>query len=418
MNSVDLDKLKIKREPGHAPQTPKGRGKSMVKWLGIAFVLAVLWFAFNALQGRTLEVETTRVTTAWPSRQFTTLDATGYVVAKTRAAVASKGTGRVEWLGVREGDQVQAGTVVARLESDDVQAAYRAAQANADVAKSAIANAQTELNDAKDNLQKSNVLLQNGLIAQTTLRDARSRAERAQLAVQSAKASYAAALANQDNAKNALDNTEIRAPFDGVVISRSANVGDIVTPLSSAADAKGAVVVMADMNTLEISADVSESALSKIAVGQGCEIALDAYPEKRYRGEVASIVPTVNRASATVTANIRILDKDAGILPDMSARVSFLSQPLEQATSAPLLAVSPNALISRGEQSFVAVVESGKVQLIEVKRGALLGDLQAITLPGAQSDGQSTASTLKVGQSLVMNPPGDLESGQLVSIKE
>ena len=167
MNSVDLDKLKIKREPGHAPQTPKGRGKSMVKWLGIAFALAVLWFAFNALQGRTLEVETTRVTTAWPSRQFTTLDATGYVVAKTRAAVASKGTGRVEWLGVREGDQVQAGTVVARLESDDVQATYRAAQANADVAKSAIANAQTELNDAKDNLQKSNVLLQNGLIAQS-----------------------------------------------------------------------------------------------------------------------------------------------------------------------------------------------------------------------------------------------------------
>ena len=199
-----------------------------------------------------------------------------------------------------------------------------------------------------------------------------------------------------------------------MVISRSANVGDIVTPLSSAADAKGAVVVMADMNTLEISADVSESALSKIAVGQGCEIALDAYPEKRYRGEVASIVPTVNRASATVTANIRILDKDAGILPDMSARVSFLSQPLEQATSAPLLAVSPNALIARGEQQFVAVVESGKVQLIEVKKGSLLGDLQAISL----SSTESTASTLKVGQSLIMNPPHDLESGQLVSIKE
>lgn len=404
MNSVDLDKLKIRREPGLAPQAPKRR--QIGKWLVIAAAVTLLALAFLALQGRTLEVQSTRVTTAWPSREFTTLDATGYVVAKTRAAVASKGTGRVEWLGVREGDEVKEGTVVARLESDDVQATYRAAQANSDVARSAIANAQTELNDAKDNLQKSGVLFQNGLIAQTALRDAQSRFERAQLAVQSAKASHAASVANQDNAKNALENTEIRAPFDGVVISRSANVGDIVTPLSSAADAKGAVIIMADMNTLEISADVSESALSKIRVGQSCEIALDAYPEKRYRGEVASIVPTVNRASATVTANIRILDKDAGILPDMSARVSFLSQALAQANSTPLLAVSPKAILGRGKQSFVVLLDSGKASLVEVKVGPLLGDVQAIEGP------------VKAGQSIVMNPPVDVESGQLLSVKD
>lgn len=411
MNSVDLEKLKIKREPGRAPQVPKK--KWVFKWLGIALIVVALIFVFKLLQDRTIEVETTRVTMAWPSRQFTILDATGYVVAKTRAAVASKGTGRVEWLGVREGDQVDAGTVVARLESEDVEASYRAAQANSEVTKSAIANAQTELNDASDNLRKSEVLLQHGLIAQTTLRDARSRETRARLAVQSAKASHAAALANQDNAKNALDNTQIRAPFDGVVISRSANVGDIVTPLSSAADAKGAVLVMADMNTLEISADVSESALSQISVGQGCEIALDAYPEKRYRGEVASIVPTVNRASATVTANIRILDKDSGILPDMSARVSFLSQPLIEATSAPLIAVNPNALITRDEMHFVAVVETDIVRLVEVKKGPMLGDLQAIMMTA-----ESAENALKVGQSLVVNPSAHLESGQRVSVQE
>lgn len=404
MKSVDLDKLKIRRDSSPVTSTARAGGKG--KWVAGAAVVLGLALAVKLLGGGPVNVQTTRVGTAWPSQEFAVLDATGYVVAKTRAAVASKGTGRVEWLGVREGDRVEAGTVVARLESTDVEAAYRASRSNAEVAKAAIDSAQTEFNDANDNLQKSAVLFEKGLIAQTALRDAKSRVERAKVGLASARASYNAAQANQDNAKSALDNTEIRAPFSGVVISRSANVGDIVTPLSSAADAKGAVVVMADMNTLEIAADVSESALSRIQVGQSCEIALDAYPAKRYKGVVASIVPTVNRASATVTANIKFLELDGGILPDMSARVSFLSQPLEGAGNEPVIAVSPKALIKQGDKTQVLVVEGGKLKALEVTPGRLLGDLQAVT------------GNIQPGQVVVLNPTSSLKDGQAVGTVE
>src|SRR4029078_3148129 len=142
--------------------------------------------------------------------------------------------------------------------------------------------------------------------------------------------------------------TQVRAPFAGVVLTKNANVGDIVTPFSSAADSKGAVVTMADMSTLEVEADVSESSLEKVKAGQPCEIVLDALPDGRFRGTISRMVPTVDRAKATVMTKVRFNELDPRVLPEMSAKVSFLSRAIGAEDQRPLAAVNPDAIVERG----------------------------------------------------------------------
>lgn len=374
MNKPDLDKLRLpKHNTAPVAQTGLRRRWPVPPWVVLLGIVG-LALALGLLRSKP-EVELSTVVSVWPSDEFKAFDASGYVIARQRAAVASKGTGRLEWLGYSEGQFVKAGTVVARLESMDVAAAFRAAKANVEVNRAALANAQTELNDAQTFLKRNQTLYDKGLVAEMTLDEAKSRLARARSQVKSAESALAAAQANQDNAQSALDYTEIKAPFDGVVISRSANVGDIVTPLSSAADAKGAVMVMADMSSLQVSVEVSESSLAQVKVGQACEITLDAFPDKRLRGEVEAIVPTINRASATATTKIRIVDTDPAILPDMSARVSFLTQPSPPQFAQRIQAISPKALVQRDKQSMVWLVDAQqKLRAVPVQTGAKLGD--------------------------------------------
>ncbi len=400
MNDIDLGKLRVNRDGKAAPKATGKRGLQRKHLLIGAGVLLLIY----VLVPSAAPVQTTQVVTAWPSQQYLLLNSTGYVVARRKAAVASKGTGRVEWLGVSEGDTVKEGTVVARLESRDVEATFRAAAANTAVAAAALTTAQNELEDAQRNLERFNVLFKKKLVSLLNMQDAKSRHARAVASQASAKAALDAAKANEEYARSGVEYTQIRAPFDGVVISRSANVGDIVTPLSSAADAKGAVVVMADMSTLEVDAEVSESSLASIKVGQPCEIVLDAFPDRRYRGEVSVVVPAVNRSSATVTTKVRILDTDPSILPDMSARVGFLSQAVDVASQKPVLAASPEAIAGEGADSRVYVVDAeGRVREVPVKAGVQLGGVREIQ------------GELKTGETLVLNP-GSLRDGKRVKL--
>lgn len=400
MNDIDLGKLRVNRDGKAAPKATGKRGLQRKHLLIGAGVLLLIY----VLVPSAAPVQTTQVVTAWPSQQYLLLNSTGYVVARRKAAVASKGTGRVEWLGVSEGDTVKEGTVVARLESRDVEATFRAAAANTAVAAAALTTAQNELEDAQRNLERFNVLFKKKLVSLLNMQDAKSRHARAVASQASAKAALDAAKANEEYARSGVEYTQIRAPFDGVVISRSANVGDIVTPLSSAADAKGAVVVMADMSTLEVDAEVSESSLASIKVGQPCEIVLDAFPDRRYRGEVSVVVPAVNRSSATVTTKVRILDTDPSILPDMSARVGFLSQAVDVASQKPVLAASPEAIAGEGAESRVYVVDAeGRVREVPVKAGVQLGGVREIQ------------GELKTGETLVLNP-GSLRDGKRVKL--
>ena len=180
--------------------------------------------------------------------------------------------------------------------------------------------------------------------------------------------------ANLRAAAVALEQTVIRAPFDGVVLTKNANVGDTITPFSSALDTKGAVVTVADMSTLEVEADVSESNLGALKVGQPCEIELDALPDERFRGYVNRTVPTVDRAKATVTAKIRFRTLDPRILPDMSAKVAFLSQDVPEDRRTPRPAVSAQALAKRDGKTLVFAVREGKAVAVPVRTGERLGE--------------------------------------------
>lgn len=399
MKDVDLDQLKVTRTPA-APRRRRGGGRWLL-WLVLLGAAAAAAFYFYG--HRAPLVTTTRVVSVWPAQAYGVLDATGYVIAQKQAAVAPRGTGRVAWLGVAEGDSVRGGTVVARLESADVEATLRSAAAQVEVARANLASAQTEQMDADQAFQRATRLVAQGLAARVTVTDAESRLRRAQAAVRSAQASLSSAQAQQDNARSLRDDTQLRAPFDGVVIARSANVGDIVTPLSSAADAKGAVMLIADLSTLAVEAEVSESSLAQIKTGQPVEVALDAFPDRRFAGELAAIIPTVNRASATVTTQIRFLAPVTQALPDMSARVTFLSQPIPPEAQKSVLAVDPLAVQRRGTVTQVfRVTAQGLVEAIPVQTRDPIGDLLPIE------------GVVNAGDTLVLSPPPDLQSGDAI----
>ncbi|MER2536169.1 MAG: efflux RND transporter periplasmic adaptor subunit [Rhizobiaceae bacterium] len=421
MNEIDVHKLKMDRvTPVYAAPRKRRRRWRMPLLLAVLAAAGGAYYHYypaQAVQNAQWAgdwiaspfkpaVQTTQVVSAWPSEQFLVLNSTGYVVPRRKAAVASKASGRVEWLGVDEGDHVKEGTVVARLESSDVRASHRAAVANVAVSAAALTTANTELADASRDFARVEALFRKGLVPETSLLDATSRVERAKASVESAQAALQATRANEEYARSAVDYTEIRAPFDGVVIARSVNVGDIVTPMSSAADVKGAVLTMADMSTLEVDADVSESSLSLVKVGQPAEITLDAYPARRFRGEVSVVVPSVNRASATVTTKVKFLDPDGTIMPDMSTRVGFLSQQIDPGEASPVMAVNPDAIVTRKEASMVfTITPFGKARAINVTVGDRVGTLRRVEGP------------VKVGDTLILKP-GALKDGDSVKLPE
>jgi RND family efflux transporter MFP subunit len=209
--------------------------------------------------------------------------------------------------------------------------------------------------------------------------------------------------ANARNSQVAVDYTVIRAPFDGIILSKSANVGDRVTPFSSTADSKGVVVSMADISSLEVEADVSESSLSRVSIGQPCEIALDALPDVRFRGTVSRIAPTVDRAKATVMTKVRFDAIDTRVLPEMSAKVSFLSQPVTAEQQKPLTAVHPDALAPRDGKTVVFVVRDGKTAEVAVTPGPRIGELTVIT------------GEVKSGEQAVLKPGVELIAGAQVN---
>jgi HlyD family secretion protein len=396
----DLTKLRIDRSA--APVVSRRR-RRWLWWGGILLVAAVAggWFA---LQPRTVTVLTTSVVTTYPSQQFVLLNATGYVVAQRKAAISSKATGRLEWLGVAEGSRVKAGDIIARIDARDVVAQGEGAQANVKAAKAALEQALAEERDAVAQLKRSQDLLARGFVSAAAVDAAKARAEKATAGVANARATIGVTEASSRNAQVSVDYTVIRAPFDGVILSKSANVGDLVTPFSNAADSKGAVVSMADMSTLEVEADVAESSLSKIAVGQPAEILLDALPDSRFRGRISRIVPTVDRAKATVMTKVKFDVIDPRILPEMSAKVSFLSQDVTDEQQRPMVAVATDAVVQRDGRAVVFVIKDGVATAVPVTTGRKVGDLTGI------------AGDVKSGDKVVQKPAENLASGALVKV--
>ncbi len=386
--SVDLSGLRIDKT---RKTKPPGRAKKWLRWLWLLLIPA-LYLGYQGVKEKVrpaLKVRTATAQYLTGSDAQADLVATGYVVARVKAAVASKATGQLEVLNVEEGDQVKKGAVIAIIENDDVSADLARARAQVEVARAESLGAALDYNRKKE-------LLPSGSTTQDLLDAAEAR-------YKSALASLDVAHANVEYSKVAYDNTFIRAPFDGTVLTKDADVGEMVAPFASSSSSRGAVVTLADMSTLEVEADVSESNIYKVKVDQPCQIILDAYPNVKYPGRVKKIVPTADRSRATVMTKISFDSVDEKVLPEMSARVNFLGQrPASQTQQEATLVVSRDAITSRDGKDVVFKIVNGKVEQTEIQTGRELGEVTEIK------------SGLQAGDEVVLQPPGGMTAGDKV----
>ena len=401
MTTNDLAKLTISRDQ----KAFSGNRTRRKKWWIIAALAVVAIGGGVSLRGSgPQEVEAGIVANAYPSQALTVLNATGRVSARTKAAVSTKATGRLEYLGVQEGSVVKAGALLARIENRDVTASLDQAQAGLRAARANLEQGMAELRDAGGNLKRSEDLMKKNFISSASFDTALARFDKAKASVASFNGTIGVAEANVRAAQVSVEQTLIRAPFDGVVLTKNANVGDIITPFSSAADSKGAVVNMADMSTLEVEADVSEVSLGKISVDQPVELQLDAFPDLRLLGKVSRIVPTVDRSKATVLVKIEFVERDKRVLPDMSAKVSFLQRELKIDERKPVTAVQQAAITKREGKEMLFVIDDKQIaRQMEVKVAGKVGDLVQV-------------SAVKPGDKVVLNPSEKLKDGGAVTI--
>ena len=359
-DTADLSGLRISR--GKKDQDGGNPGLKVIGGVVLLLVLGAGYVLLRSTLAPIPEVEVASAALTFPSQANAVLTASGYVVAQQKAAVASKGTGRLEYLGVQEGDKVKKGQVIGRLEDRDVAAALVKARADLEVARA-------DSEDAARSLDRERKLFASGLASRADLDAADARFKQVQASIGSAEAGVT-------GAEVALDNTLIRAPFDGTVLTKDANVGEVVAPFGAASNSRGAVVTMADMTSLEVEADVSESNITRVKIGQPTDIVLDAYPEVRYQGYVSKIVPTADRAKATVLTKVRFKARDDRVLPEMSAKVAFLSRELDAASSEqkPVLTVPFSSVVSKDGRETVLLVRDNIVSEIPVSIGARLGD--------------------------------------------
>jgi RND family efflux transporter MFP subunit len=295
------------------------------------------------------------------------LTASGYVVAQRKAAVASKGTGRLVYLGVVEGDRVKKNHIIARLEDSDVRASLEQAKAN-------LRLNEADLKDAQQSLARQKSLLDKGLANQAEYDGADARLQRVIASIEMAKAMLT-------SAEVSLENTLIRAPFDGTVLAKNADIGEMVVPMAASVGSKSAVVTIADMTSLQVEADVSESNIQNVKPDQPCEITLDAYPELRYQGYVAKIVPTADRAKATVMVKVAFKSYDNRVLPEMGAKVLYLTKASDAAASGekPHLTLPASAIVERAGKKIAFRVIDNKASSVTISVGRAMGTFIEIT---------------------------------------
>jgi RND family efflux transporter MFP subunit len=364
---IDLSALRISRNQEQQDGPPQKTGT----YIGIAVSILVLgiagFFLYQSLFTTAIEVTLTTVSWTSPSQSNAVLTASGYVVAQRKAAVASKGTGRLVYLGVVEGDRVKKNHIIARLEDSDVRASLEQAKAN-------LRLNEADLKDAQQSLARQKSLLNKGLTNQAEYDGADARLQRVLASIEVAKAMLT-------SAEVSLENTLIRAPFDGTVLAKNADIGEMVVPMAASVGSKSAVVTIADMTSLQVEADVSESNIEHIKPDQPCEITLDAYPELRYQGYVAKIVPTADRAKATVMVKVAFKSYNNRVLPEMGAKVLYLTKASDAAASTekPRLTIPASAIIERDGKKIAFRVIDNKVSSVTISVGRTMGTLVEIT---------------------------------------
>lgn len=409
----DLASLRIDRDdpmPASRPRARRpsggGSGSGVVRAIVTVAALAALAYggvrAWPHLEARVFktDVQTAEVTVVSPAQGTTLVTATGYVVALTSARVSSRVPGRVAVVHVREGDVVRAGQALLELDATDVRSAIAAARARVAAAEARTAIARANLADGQQQLERQRRLAESGAVGRQVVEDLQARLAPLQASVAASLAEVRALQADVNVQSASLSLLTIRAPFDGTVVNRPPRPGELLGSELMA----GTVVELADFASMVAEVDVPEGRLGHVRVDGPCEIALDAFPGRRFRGAVRELGHRVDRSKATVAVRVRFVDPMESVLPDMAARVSFLTEALtpEMLRAAQRTLVPAAAVTTRGGQRVVLVVEDNAVRVRPVSLGPQSGDAYEMI------DGPAP------GARVVLHPPATLVEGNPV----
>ena len=409
MPAADLSSLKI-----HDSARPKGSAGKVLAYISATIgALVLLGGGVLALRGRKPQVEVAVARAAGGSEQVTALNASGYVTPRRRATVAAKITGRVTGVFFDEGNNVKEGQLLATLDDSDVQKSLSAAKADRDSSEAAIADLQVQLKLAEIQLRRVKGLVEAKVQTEEALDNASASVDSLKAKIALAKQQVAAADTRIAQAQQAVDNCTIRAPFAGRIVSKDAQVGEMVSPISAGGGfTRTGIATIVDMKSNEIEVDVNEAYIAKVKERQKVEAKLDAYPEEKdkYSAHVRTVIPSADRQKATVKVRISFDKLDDKILPDMGVKVAFLEDeaPKKKDSNAVVAkAIIPlSAVHKEGDSRYVLLVKNEAVE----RRGVTLG-----TERGTDVD---VLAGVSPGDSLVVKGPESLKDGQGVEIKQ
>lgn len=398
--TTDLASLRIAREPPRST-------RRLVRWtLLLSLVGAAVFAAWRIgtpiIEAKLFRTEVRLAEIALVTRGQSRLEltSTGYVVPQVQVSVASKIVGRVAKAHVREGSTVRAGDALFELETGDQRARIASAQARVGAARARSSQARAQLAEVTQQRDREQKLAHDGAVPQATADDLSAHATSAQEQARAADADVLALQAEVSTLAQDLANDTIRAPIDGRVLTKPLLPGDVVSPGTPMAQ-------IADFASIVVETDVPEGRLHLVKPSGPCEIVLDAYPERRWGGEVIEVGPTLNRAKGTASVKVRFLERDDSVLPEMSARVSFLDAPLDanQLKEPPKTGVPATAVVERGGSKVVFVIDGDMARVVPVRLGGPMpgGLLELVDGPAP-------------GTKVVSEPPASLNDGQ--SVKE
>ena len=400
----DLSALRIEREPLRT-----GGGRS-VTWVVMLLILGGAgggaWYWFT--RERPIEVEVVAVTERAAGTQASVLNASGYVTARRRATVSSKVTGKVIEVNVEEGMAVREGQVLARLDDSTLQAGITLARAQLQATRLAVPEIEVRLAEARINLQRQERLMKDGLTTPSAIDQAQAEVNSLSARISSVREQVTVAQSQVALQQTAIDDMVIRAPFSGVALSKDAQPGEMVSPVSAGGGfTRTGISTIVDMRSLEIEVDVNESYINRVSAGQPVTAVLDAYPDWQIPAKVIAVVPTADRQKATVLVRIGFTALDPRILPDMGVKVTFLR---EADASAPVTAqamtlVPKAAVKTESGISYVYLVQQTTVERRAIKTGGTDGDRIEVT------------AGLKGGDRVVISPPPELAEGVQIIVK-
>jgi HlyD family secretion protein len=401
----DLGSLRI--HEGERKGSKVGRGLAI--FFGLLVILAGLSGGIYAFWNQKPVVEVTMVRKPAGGREAL-LNASGYVTPRRRATIAAKITGRVTGVYFDEGTRVHEGQLLATLDDADVRKALDSANADRESTQAAIADLQVQLRNAEVTLRRSDQLQKAGVQTQEQLDSVRTNADSLQAKIDLARAQVAAAQTRIQEAQQAVDNCTIRAPFAGIVVSKDAQVGEMVSPISAGGGfTRTGIATIVDMNSNEIEVDVNESYIARVQERQPVTAILDAYPDWEIPSRVRTIIPSADRQKATVKVRISFLKLDPRILPDMGIKVTFLGAAPEKKPGgeAPAAPVVPRDAVRD---------DSGKKIVFLVKDDRI--ERRAVTIGGNRGSDSEIIAGLVVGDTVVVKGPPGLHDGQVVAIKK